>query len=381
MKKEFNRFYKDKRFYIPVIVILGFEIALQFGIYSPLLKKNSYAANVNRITNHVLKKQSEHDPDILIVGTSVAYQGLSVRILNEKIRNSGLKIQSVAIPGSELIVQHQALSKILPEMKNVRLVVYVGEIAIPWVSQTDLSLPTLAMISEFNRIEALKKTYAYEYKVRAEDVFYILSRSIAYRRDMREFILDPNRRIKHLKKMLKEPNPHPWDYENHFTEKISSYKIKTLEECKNKTAPSNREPIPADSNEEHKIALVKTCSLAGITSSESVETEKTKLYFRRLSGLFSEFQKRNIKVITVFAPYSEAIGNLGGKDRVGLWTKELEKIQGKENTMVVDMQNILSGENNGDYCYDLVHLNALGMQKFSESLGDYLNKNLRAFVQ
>ncbi len=57
MKKEFNRFYKDKRFLIPVFGILGFEILLQFGIYSPILKKNSYAANVNRITNHTLNKQ------------------------------------------------------------------------------------------------------------------------------------------------------------------------------------------------------------------------------------------------------------------------------------------------------------------------------------
>ncbi|MCE9499986.1 MAG: SGNH/GDSL hydrolase family protein, partial [Leptospira sp.] len=195
---EFNKFYKDKRFYIPVIVILVFELLLQLGVYTPFLKKNSYASNVNRITNHVLSKQPELDPDILILGTSVAYQGLSVRILNEKLKSTGLKVQSIAIPGSELIVQDMAVEKVLPKFKNVKLVIHVGEITMPWVSQTELNLPTLAMIAEFNRIEAVRKSFENEYNIRGEDIFYILFRSIAYRRDMREFFLDPGKRIKYL---------------------------------------------------------------------------------------------------------------------------------------------------------------------------------------
>ncbi|MBE7413545.1 MAG: SGNH/GDSL hydrolase family protein [Leptospiraceae bacterium] len=380
MKKEFNTFYKDKRFFIPILTILLFEAILQTGIYSPFLKKNSYAANVNRITNHILNKQTEFDPDILIVGTSVAYQGLSVKILNEKVHSTGLKIQSIAIPGSEVIVQHQVISKSLPKFKKVKLIIYVGEVLIPWVSQTDLSLPTLSMISEFNRIDAIKRAYNYDYDVRAEDIFYILSRSIAYRRDFREFVLDPNKRLKHLKKMKKEPNLNPWDYENSYNEKISSYNVKTIEECKAKTSQENADPIPISSNAEHKIALFKTCALAGVTSTESKQTDKTNLYFKRLSQLFSEFQKRGIKTINVFAPYSTLMNNLGGKERVELWTKELEKIQGKENTIVVDMQNILPNKNNGDYYYDIVHLNMYGMEKFSEALGDYLNKNIRTLI-
>lgn len=45
---------------------------MQFGCYKPFIKRNSYAANVNRITEHILDHQSELDPDILIVGTSLA---------------------------------------------------------------------------------------------------------------------------------------------------------------------------------------------------------------------------------------------------------------------------------------------------------------------
>ena len=160
---EFNKFYKDKRFYILILVIFLFELCLQTGIYKPLLKKRSYAANVNLITDHIIDKKEEHDPDILIIGTSVAYQGLSLPILQNKIQDTGYKIQSVAIPGSELIVQSLAVEKVLREFKNVKLVIYVGEITMPWVSKTDLTLPTLAMIGEFDKTDFLPKIIDFEY--------------------------------------------------------------------------------------------------------------------------------------------------------------------------------------------------------------------------
>ena len=126
---EFNKFYKDKRFYIPILVLIGFELLFQLcaGFYRPFLKKKSYAANINQIIGHITEKKQNHEPDILIVGTSVAYQGLSVPILQEKIKDTGYKIQSVAIPGSELIVQSLAVEEVLKEFKNVKLVIYVGE--------------------------------------------------------------------------------------------------------------------------------------------------------------------------------------------------------------------------------------------------------------
>jgi hypothetical protein len=160
---EFNKFYKDKRFYFPILAFLLFELILETGIYTSLLKKNSYAANINRITNHVISKKQIHDPDILILGTSVAYQGLSTRILQEKINATGLKIQSIAIPGSELIVQHLVSEKLLKEFPNVKLLIYVGEVTMPWVSQTGLGLPTLAMISEFSRVDVVPLLNEFEY--------------------------------------------------------------------------------------------------------------------------------------------------------------------------------------------------------------------------
>jgi hypothetical protein len=48
--------------------------------------------------------------------------------------------------------------KILKEFPNVKLLIYVGEVTMPWVSQTGLGLPTLAMISEFSRVDVVPST-------------------------------------------------------------------------------------------------------------------------------------------------------------------------------------------------------------------------------
>lgn len=55
--KEYIAFIKDSKFWIPVLILVGLEIVMQFGCYRPFLKKNSYAANVSRITDHTLKNR------------------------------------------------------------------------------------------------------------------------------------------------------------------------------------------------------------------------------------------------------------------------------------------------------------------------------------
>ena len=395
---EFNKFYKDKRFYILILVIFLFELCLQTGIYKPLLKKRSYAANVNLITDHIIDKKEEHDPDILIIGTSVAYQGLSLPILQNKIQDTGYKIQSVAIPGSELIVQSLAVEKVLREFKNVKLVIYVGEITMPWVSKTDLTLPTLAMIGEFDKTDFLPKITEFEYdsgkttrngwKIKSgyithlDDWTYLLFKSIAYRRDLRDFIVDPGKRLKYLSKKFSNPNENFYEYENDKTEKMSDYNILSLDDCMIKTHPTaNHDPIPSTSNPDHKRAIFDTCWVAKDSTNVQTRTRETDLYFRRLSHIYSHIKEKNIKIINIFAPYSNIIDNqLGGEGRVQVWKEELQKIN-SPNSVLVDFRNIFNGKNSDDYCYDVIHLNHNGAVLFSEALGDYLKNNMTELMK
>ncbi|MCB1193425.1 MAG: SGNH/GDSL hydrolase family protein [Leptospiraceae bacterium] len=401
---DFHKFYKDKRFYVPVLVLIIFEILLQLGFYKPFLKKNSYAANVNRIANHVIKMSKVHDPDILVLGTSVAYQGLSVTMLNDKLKTKGLKLQSIAVPGSELITQQQVFEEVIPHFKKPKLLLHVVEVTMPWVAQENLMLPTLAMIAEFDRVDAIRKIYQQDYdlieyptsmniynfkdnwkkfmdsfSLKVEDISYILIRSIAYRRDMREFIISPGPRFRYMfKHYYTEPNLDIPDYENEYTEKISSYfPIQDLDDCKVKTGPANTDPIPPDSSPEHKKALFDTCSLALVTTVEANETYRTQLYFKRLKLLYDEIQKHGIKTVVVMAPYSSLLSHLGGKERLAFWAKKLEEM----NIPLVNLQFITHGKNNGDYYYDLIHLNKHGKELFSNELNNVLLENVDTWVK
>ncbi len=51
-------FIKDKRFYIPALFILLFELILQTGIYSHILKKNSYASTAFQVTEHAINSKN-----------------------------------------------------------------------------------------------------------------------------------------------------------------------------------------------------------------------------------------------------------------------------------------------------------------------------------
>ncbi len=377
MKQEFHKFYKDKRFYVPILILFCFELILQTGIVKPFLKKNSYAANVNRIINHVLEKQKEHDPNVLILGTSVAYQGLSPRILQDYLNPLNLKIQSIAIPGSELIVQDLASEKVLRSFKQVKTLIYVAEITMPWVAQSNLGLPTLAMIGEFDKKVFYKLPIEYEYNILMEDWAYLFIKSIAYRRDFRDFLLDPGKRIKHISRSLKNPNINFYDFENDHTEKMSSYAIETLSDCIEKTRAWNLPPYPNNSNEDHKKAIFDTCDLASKITIETNQNKETELYFRRLSKVFHHYRSRKINILVVFAPYSHVMRHLGGKSRMQVWQDNLENLLGKEQAHIVDFQNLFDREDSNEYCYDTIHLNKLGMERFSQALGEYLQEYLK----
>ena len=400
---EFNKFYKDKRFYIPILLLIVFEISFQIfaDFYRPYLKKKSYAANVNQIIGHIVEKKEEHDPDILLIGTSVAYQGLSLPVLQEKIKDTGYKIQSVAIPGSELIVQNLAVEKVLQEFKNVKLVIYVGEITMPWVSKTDLSPPTLAMINEFDKTSAIKKVKDFEYDASKVDIkidfknwkeskfyigyiynfdewAYLFFKSIAYRRDLNDFLADPAKRLKYISRRRANPNLNFYEYENDKTEKMSDYNISNIDDCMIKTSPDyNLEPIPTNSNLDHKKAIFDTCWVAKFSTHVQTRTPETELCFRRLSHIYSHIKEKNIKIINIFAPYSNIIDTqLGGDGRVKVWKEELDKIN-PPNAISEDFRFVFNEKNSDDYCYDVIHLNHAGAVLFSEALGDYLKKNMR----
>jgi hypothetical protein len=380
--KEYVYFFTDRRFLAAVLILLLFEGFLQLGCYRTFLKKNSYAANVNRITSHAVKMRPQLDPEILILGTSVAFEGLSIRVLNQELESTGYKSQMLAIPGSELVVQNQVVAKYLKEFPNTKIILHVMEAGMPWVDRNDLILPTLAMLSELGNWEAISVIRDFEYKPKWDDYAYLALKSIAYRRDMKDFLSEPNERIKFLGREWRTPNTNLWDYENSHTESVAAYKIKDLNDCIEKTGPNNQDPAPPGSSLRHKKMLYDTCQLSFETTDEAGPTKSTARYFRRLKRIYSHIPKDQIKVVHVFAPYSDLISHFGKERRMPVYRSGLDQVVqetfGSEKADIIDLESLLDGPKNGEYCFDLIHLNKPGMEIFSKELGKILRERIQA---
>ncbi len=365
--KEYFLFLKDKSVISALVILLLFEIFLQAGFYKNFLKKNSYASNVNRITDHALDKQSEIDPDILIVGTSLAYEGLSIKALNETLKPLNLKAQTIAIPGAELIVQGLALEKVLSKFKRVKYIIHVNEIEMPWTLGIVFSQATLSMASELDRKRAIERLYEDEYKIGFEELSYIILRLWAYRKDIGEFLLNPEKRIKDIGKSKKAFKENLYTYENNYIESLNLYQFKSIPECL--TITKDNSNIPLGSNPFHREAIFKTCKLAGESVLSLEENESTKLYHRRLGNFYKIIKDRNIKVINVFPPISEYLGNFQYAARVLFWKDKYKDVLGEK---IFDLTEVIPKEDNATYFYDIVHLNKKGMNAFTEKLGESL---------
>ncbi|TGL61862.1 hypothetical protein EHQ58_04410 [Leptospira ognonensis] len=373
--KDFLNFLVDKRLLLAVGIFLFFELLFQLGIYRTYLKKNSYAANINRVTDHILKSRKILDPTILIVGTSVAFEGISVRILNEELASTNEKVQSIAVRGSEIIVQHQLLEKHLSSFPNVHTIIHVLEPGMAWVDRPHLVEPTLVMMSEVGNFRAMELAREFGYNITFTDYLFLASKSIAYRKDLADMVINFNERIKAIARRNKNPNRNPWDYENPNIESMGPYHIDSVEECLKITGPDSTMPIPLGSNPDHRRMIYETCGIAKSVPQESFETENTRRYFGRLRKMYSMIGDRKIHIIDVFAPYSSAIRKLNSTERMEIWKQGLTNALDPHQSLdQLDFQTSLGITDNGEYCFDLIHLNRKGMETFSKIFGMELKR-------
>ncbi|MCW7470936.1 hypothetical protein [Leptospira kanakyensis] len=374
--KETISFLTDKKLVVAITFLLIFEILLQLGFYKPYLKKNSYASNINRVTEHVVSKRDVLNPDILIVGTSVAFEGISVRMLNEKLQKSGWKTQSIAVRGSELIVQHRILEEYLQAFPNVKIILHVMEPGMPWVDRKNIVEPTMAMLSELGNFKAISSAHEFEYDLDVSNYLFLSFKSVAYRKDLSDLVINFNERLKTILRTNKNPNTNPWDYENDHPESIEDYKLTSVDDCLQRLALDLPIEIPKASNPDHRRMLFETCGVANVVPKESHATEETKRYFRRLKKMYDFIGSKNIHIINVFAPYSDVIRKVNNEGRMKVWLDGLtEALSSTQPLDSMDLQDSL-GVTNGQYCFDLIHLNEAGMKEFTNILGTQLEKKL-----
>ncbi len=363
------QFFKDKSILSAILILLSLEIMMQFGCYKPFLKKSSYAQTVNHITDTAVGSLKTLNPNILIIGTSIAYEGISVELLNELMKSNQLIAQSVAVPGSELIVQDLAIKKILANENSIHTIVHINDLLFPWVDRASLVDSTLSMVGEFNRADAVQDILNDGYRTTWEDYSFLFIKFIAYRRDMGDLFLSPGKRIKDFGREFKRTSGLVYPYDNIYPESMSSYKISSLEDCANKTSAGSI--IPESSNPHHKDALFRTCNLALGSKLSFEKNQFTDLYGKRLSNLYQYIRSKNIKIINVYPPVPSLLDNNNYSLRIGFWEKEYANILSDNR---IDLSESIPTESNTDYYYDMVHLNKKGKEIFTNHLAEKLKQ-------
>lgn len=374
---ELKKFLKDPVFLLPLAFFLLFEMFLQSGMYKIFLQPRSYADNVNRIVR--ITRSSDVNPRILILGTSVAYQGIQVPLLNEKLsensQTADLQVQSGATEGAMLETQHMIFRAIHGSMPELETIIHVADPNFAWNARYDLEIANRSMLAQFPRRDAFDILDQHEYRLSRSDISYFMLGVLTYQMDLRNFILDPAGRIKSLSRRWRDAD---YVYINEQEFSIADFYEDSLEQC----IETARQGIPETqdgrqvTDRHHSNAVLQTCLMA---RNDPVNTpgagQWNDLFFRRLAKFHNEMRSEGYRIITVFAPYSDIVQHLNSDDRIDLWHQHLAKIQG-DDIDIWDLRDSL-GERNGHFFYDTIHMNRKGAEAFSEVLYQKITEELQ----
>lgn len=366
--KLVTEFFSDKSILSALIILFSLEILMQFGCYKPFLKKNSYARTVHHVMDTNIVSLNTLNPNTLIIGTSIAYEGVSLEILNEELKSKQIIVQSIAIPGSELIVQDLVLKKLFSKENSIHTIIHINDLQVPWIDRTELIDSTLAMITELNTKDAIHKISEDKYNTSWKDYLQLYFKFVSYRKDIGDLILHPDKRIKEMGKEMKARNGfYFYSYDNKYEESLSLYNISSLEDCQKKTNPAS--PIPVGSDQFHRDAMFRTCTLAQDSSLTLSKNKHTELYKLRLKNLYQTIHSQKIKIINIYPPVPELMEGEKYMKRIDFWEKEYADILSQNR---VDLSKSIPEQNNTDYYYDMVHLNRKGKELFTKQLAKKL---------
>jgi hypothetical protein len=381
--KPLISFLKDIRFLIPLGFILSIELFLQSGLYRHFLKPNTYAENVNRIADTVKESPVSRKANVLILGTSVAYQGINMPLLNELIKDSGLTAQSGATEGAMLITQHALFRHLISDLPEAKAVIHVNEATFPWTARYELDASNKSMLAQFPASTADELLSLYQYRMNRSDKMFFYIKTLTYQQDLHDFVMSPLERIKRIGRKSRG-NESSYAYENQYLFSMASYNPQNLNDCIEK----GKKGIPYKNAEgtevsdiHHQRAVVQTCEL-GLYDPYLHPGRKQweDLYFSNLKHFYSEIKEKKLKIITVFPPYSQLLPDKFSAERMSIWHSHLQEIHKGTDYLYIDLRNSLDRPDNLNFYYDTIHLNRAGSLLFTRILAEKLKEMAPAIL-
>jgi len=366
--QELWKYLKDARFFVPVLAVILFELLLRAGLYEEAIEPNSYAANIRNILRTA--ETTKLEPNVLILGTSVPYQGVNLPYLNELLADTGLVVQSGACQGCMLETQYMLYRQLKDDYPEAKAVLHVGETALAWKARYETDVANRSMLARFPAGEVIELEHRLKFELEPWDYAFYYSKTLSLQADIRDFFLSPLNRIKSITRSRRK-RLDDYAYVNQHEYAISAFGADDLQECVAKTARPRPELIEANlTDRHHQNATLQTCRIALIEKGRSIPgaAQWAELFFYRLDHFYDEIYDDGRIAITVFPPYSDLVDHLNEDRRKDVWERNLAEIHGDRPYRLIDMRRSLDGPDNQDLYYDLLHLNAEGARRWTEQI-------------
>ena len=385
MKLSFKRIL-DPRILIPPALIILLELFLRTGLYEPFLKPKSSARNVLNVVT--VAQNSRVNPEMMVLGTSVAFQAVRLPYLNRLLENEGLVVQSGACESARLVTQH-LIYRELKDKPSLKTILHIVDPIFPWTVTRKPDPHNLSMALQFREQSAtlqLFKAYGIQLGASQRRAFQI--RLLAYQKDLRDGLLNLPGRIKSLSRAAGKGRG-DFYYVNNNEYIFSGYRTESPRACVESVSRlprTLREDKSGDifdrqgrkvSDTYHRQTVGRTCEVVAQDytlrpGSEFFEN----LFFERLAQFYAEIRGNGHKIITVFPPYAPVARGMNSDRIIDVWRKRLNADPRLRPEHILDLRDAINTETPERYYSDALHLNRHGAGIFTEALARKL-KTLR----
>lgn len=362
-------FFAHYRFWLPFVILLCVELFFQSGLYEPLVKRESFVGKTIQAKQAVSTIGSSR-VNFVTLGDSKARLGLNHTELLRASQGHGLLHINLSINGAHLLAYKKMVEWIRKDFPNVKGV-FIGVNAHAVIGEFD-PVYELPVIQPFRRLgDFIEVERRIPFKANELDTYGTYSALFLYRKDIKDFIKNPLKRIEGL--YSQQP---PWGAvlagENMTEFNLCFLDLSTPEAC----VRSSRNIISYYKNSsglEEYEDMMKSCSewVGRTPASDKSIYEQIKKYEGSITRSWKELFESlrfDVRPVVVLLPEHSFVRRYVVPGGTVPWVRSM--LKGFEDEGLIDLIDMSDRFIDGEcrYFADVEHLNRVGMQDVSRDI-------------
>ncbi len=358
------RFFLSYRFWLPVLILVGLEIALGSGLYEPFLKEGSHSGKTAEI-KRALRNFGYRNVNYVTLGDSRADVGLDHSYILGISQQYGQRHINMAMPGSHFTtfrLESDLLHKDFSNMKGVLLAISGSSMIRTFNGYYELAIT--APFRQCGDYHQIGKFIPFD--VKNVESYGLFSFFLQYREDIKDFVVSPRPRIKDILQRKQQPWSNTLAHGKWQNKDVCEVQLDTPETCLEsvKHAIESNRDMSADSLDQYeRIRTVCNMKKMGPPSKAGVEYARNS-WIKLLQGL--HFKKQPIVLLL---PDSSFIKKFHFPDGTDEWALSmLEPMAERKEIILLDYRKMFSTKDECRYFSDPLHMNATGTEMLMKKL-------------